>query len=127
MLPRQVFRTAEKREIHPLKRLAVNGMDEGHLVPHLVQLAAYLVIVQEQYNRPSQRRLRKRFLQFASQQRGRSGNSNLVHNHPFLSFRALRVLQRIGINQASVLRLIRPAPPPRDHEYAARAQMPENI
>ena len=83
MFARQVLCTAEEGEVHALKGFRVNGLNEGHLVAHLVELAAHLVVVEQDNAGRSQRRLGEGFLQLPSQQGGGSGNGNLVHFRPF--------------------------------------------
>ena len=86
----QILGTAEEREVYVIEGVGSDGMDEGDLVAHLVQLALNLILVQQHEFGRRQGRLRQRFLQLPAYQGGGSGNGNLVHSHPCGSVQKIR-------------------------------------
>jgi hypothetical protein len=68
MLAGQVFRAAEKGEVHVFEGIRIDGLNEGNLVAHLVQLALGIFLVEEDKAGRRQGRLRQRFLQLLAQQ-----------------------------------------------------------
>ena len=74
---------AEEGEVDVLERVGANGLDEGDLVAHLVELAQRLILVQQREGGRGQRRLGKGVFQLLAQQGGGSGNCDLVHRIPF--------------------------------------------
>ena len=58
----------KKGEVHALEGIRVDGLDEGDLVAHLVQLALGIFLVEQDKAGRRQRRLRERFLQLPAQQ-----------------------------------------------------------
>ena len=55
-----------------------NGLDDGHLIAHLIQLAQPFVFVEQDEARRGQRRVRESLFQFLAQQGGGTGNGYLV-------------------------------------------------
>ena len=82
---RQAFGAAKKSEIGVFESIGADGLDEGDLVAHLVQLALRLFLVEQGKAGRGKRRLGENVFQLPAQQGRSAGNGNLVHRHP-LSF-----------------------------------------
>ncbi len=83
MLVGQTFRTTEKRKIRMFERVGNDGLNEGDLVAHLVELAQGIILVEQQEGGGGERRLRNGVLQLLAQKGGGSCDSDLVHEFPF--------------------------------------------
>ena len=68
VLAGQVFGAAEKGEVDAVEGVGSDGLDEGDLIAHLVQLALHLILVQQHEVGRRQRRLRQGFLQLPAHQ-----------------------------------------------------------
>ena len=111
--------------------IRADRLQKGRLVSHLIELALRLFFIEQDKVSRRQGRLRQDILQLPAYQRGGSGDRNLVHRYPFPDLKVYRDSSESRFDAEVIVsspgawpgRLRRR----RDHEYAARAQMPENI
>ena len=69
VLAGQGLSAAKKCKVDAIESFRANGLDEGNLVAHLVQLALDVFLVEQHEGGRRQRRLRNGFLQLPAQKR----------------------------------------------------------
>ena len=78
----QALRAAEEGEVGAVEGFGADGLDEGDLVAHLLQLALGFFLVEQGEVGGGKRRLGENVLQLPAQQARCSGDCDLVHRHP---------------------------------------------
>ena len=79
----RLFSAAEESEVSVVEGVGGNGLDEGDLVAHLVELALGALLVEQDEVGRGERRIGEDVFQFPANQGGGSGDGDFVHRQSF--------------------------------------------